>query len=304
MTETALHVATFNLRNTDDRIDARFPLVLSEMEALQPDILGLQECIFPMHQDRLIGAAGLNRYEVRRGWTLEAEIGNSLLVREPHSVSATERLDLGQGRSALAATVSLDTGAQLLVAVVQLHHSVGDAAVREEQVERLATWLLGQAARDAIVVLGDFNARPDEPAHARMAGAGFRSAHAEAHGREPDITWPTGSATSRSGGRARRQGYWLQQPEPGTEEPGCFDYIWVRGDAAVDDCELAFAHPAADDPTLYPSDRYGLSAHLRLDARKFLGSDSRHHLTRRGSARATSNARTSRCGSTCGGSRG
>ena len=65
-----LHVATLNLRGIDDRIDARFPLVLSEMEALQPDILGLQECIFGLQQDRLVGAACLNHYEIRRAWAL------------------------------------------------------------------------------------------------------------------------------------------------------------------------------------------------------------------------------------------
>lgn len=260
-----LHVATLNLRGIDDRIDARFPLVLSEMEALQPDILGLQECIFGLQQDRLVGAACLNHYEIRRAWALEAETGNSLLVREPLAPSAGERLDLGHGRSALAATISLGTGSQLLLVVTQLYHQLADAAVRDDQVDRLVVWLLGGHARDAIVVLGDFNARPIEPAYARMIGAGFRSAHVEVHGHEPELTWPTGPATGRTGGRARRQGYWAAGPEePGSEAPGCFDYIWVRGDAVVEECELAFARPDPGDSTLYPSERYGLSARLRL----------------------------------------
>ena len=44
---------------------------------------------------------------------------------------------------------------------------------------------------DALIVVGDFNARPDEPAYARMRAAGFRSAHAEANGMEPAVTWPS-----------------------------------------------------------------------------------------------------------------
>jgi len=266
VTSTLLHVATFNLRNTDDRPDARLPLVLAEMEALQPDLLGLQECVFPLQQDRLVGAAGASRYHVRRGWTAELEIGNSLLIREPHAATVAARLDLGHGRCALAATVTLTDGSRLVAAVTQLHHLGPDSAIRDEQVASLVEWIVAMQDSAVIVVLGDFNARPDERAYARMVGSGFRSAHAEARGHEPELTWPNGPAAGRSGGRARRQGYWLQQPEPDTDEPGCFDYIWVRGPATVESCQLAFTQPDADDPMLYPSDRYGLSAQLRFDA--------------------------------------
>ena len=41
-------------------------------------------------------------------------------------------------------------------------------------------------------------------------------------------------------------------------EPGCLDYIWVRGAITVESCALAFDRPAVDDPTLYPSDHLGL----------------------------------------------
>ena len=54
------------------------------------------------------------------------------------------------------------------------------------------------------------------------------------------MTWPTGAAESRTGGRARRQGYWLERAAPGTEEPGCFDDIWVRGAIRVTAAALAF----------------------------------------------------------------
>jgi hypothetical protein len=47
-------------------------------------------------------------------------------------------------------------------------------------------------------------------------------------------------------------------------DPGCLDYIWLRGTAAVDDCRLVFDRPAVGDPTLYPSDHLGLAAHLRI----------------------------------------
>ena len=47
-------------------------------------------------------------------------------------------------------------------------------------------------------------------------------------------------------------------------DPGCLDYIWVRGAVRVVDCRLAWDRPAVDDPTLYPSDHLGLAAHLEI----------------------------------------
>jgi len=80
-----LHVATLNIRNLADRWDERLPLLLADMAALQPDLLGLQEVVYVLQQDRLIGAAGEGRYEAIRGWAGRPEYGNSLLVRAPLS---------------------------------------------------------------------------------------------------------------------------------------------------------------------------------------------------------------------------
>src|SRR5512146_2224108 len=63
-----LHVATLNIRNLADRWGERLGLLLADMSALQPDLLGLQEVVYPMQQDRLIGAAGEGSYEVLRAW--------------------------------------------------------------------------------------------------------------------------------------------------------------------------------------------------------------------------------------------
>ena len=111
-------------------------------------------------------------------------------------------------------TVTLPGGASLLVAVTHLHHRVPDAAIRDEQAAALVAWLDAAPASDAQVVMGDFNADPEEPAYGRMVGAGFRSAYAEANGGEPAVTWPSG----------------LQAPAMDTDgDPSCLDYIWLRG---------------------------------------------------------------------------
>lgn len=245
-----VHVATLNIRNIADRWPERLPLLLADMSALQPDVLGLQEVVFPMQQDRLIGSAGEGRYRAFRGWAERPEYGNSLLVREPLAATSLDRLDLGLKRSTLRVIVPVGSDTQLLVAVTHLHHEVDAAAERDQQVERLLDWIGSAPTTDAQVVMGDFNANPDEPAAKRMRANGYRSAYAEANSAEPAVTWPSG----------------IQAPGMDTDgEPACLDYIWVRGGVTVTSARLAFDRPAVDDPTLFPSDHFGLSAQLALD---------------------------------------
>ena len=75
-------VATLNLRNIADRWPERLPLLVTDMAALQPDLLGFQECVFAVGQDRVLAAAGASRYAIRQGWAGRPEYGNSVLVRE------------------------------------------------------------------------------------------------------------------------------------------------------------------------------------------------------------------------------
>ena len=245
-----LHVATLNLRNLADRWDERLPLLLADMAALQPDLMGLQEVVYPLQQDRLLGAAGAAEYHAFRGWAGRPEYGNSILVRELLRAGAPERLDLGRNRSATRVPLQLPGGGRLTFAVTHLHHEVPDAAIRAEQAAAVIDWLDREAAdSDATIVVGDFNADPAEPAYGRMVGADFRSAYAEANGAEPDVTWPSG----------------LQGPAIDDDgDPGCLDYIWVRGAVRVVSARLVFDRPAVDDPGLYPSDHFGIAAHVEI----------------------------------------
>jgi len=242
-----LHVATLNIRNLADRWDERLPLILADAAALQPDLFGLQEVVYPMQQDRVIGAAGAAHYDAIRGWAGRPEYGNSMLVRSDLARSDVERLDMGLNRAAHRCVVTMPGGRRRLrFTVVHLHHPPEAHAERLEQVERLIGWTVPVPGCDDIVV-GDFNADPREPAYARMANAGFRSAYRETHDAEPAVTWPSG----------------LQAPAMDTDgEPDCLDYIWCRGDAIVNAARVVFDRPAVDDPTIYPSDHFGLSATL------------------------------------------
>ena len=244
-----LHVATLNILNLADRWAERLPLILADMAALQPDLLGLQECVYVMQQDRLIGAAGEGRYGVVRGWAGRPEYGNSLLVREPLAAVDEARLDLGLNRAAHRIVVGMPGRASVLVVVTHLHHVGPDEGLRDEQVRQLLEWLMTAPTTHAQVVMGDFNADPAEPAVARMRADAYRSAYAEANGADPAVTWPSG----------------LQAPAMDTDgSPECLDYIWIRGDIRAASARLAFDRPAADDPTLYPSDHLGISAELEV----------------------------------------
>jgi endonuclease/exonuclease/phosphatase family metal-dependent hydrolase len=247
---TSLRVATLNIRNLADRWDERLPLLLADMSALQPDVLGMQEVVYPLQQDRLIGAAGEGRYEAFRAWAGRPEYGNAMLVRWPlaDTASDVDRLELGLARSALRLVVAVGA-ARVLLVDTHLHHLPDDEALRDEQVATLLSWLEAAPASDAQVVVGDFNAEPHEPAARRMRDAGFRSAYAAANGADPDVTWPSG----------------LQAPGMDTDgDPGCLDYIWLRGSVRAASARLAFDRPAVGDPTLYPSDHLGLVAELAI----------------------------------------
>ena len=130
-----LHVATLNIRNIADRWAERQGLIYADMAALQPDLLGLQEVVYVLQQDRLIGAAGEGTYGAVRGWAGRPEYGNSLLVRAPLVGEASERLDLGLGRSAHRVRVALPGGASVVMAVTHLHHPPDAAKERDEQAE-------------------------------------------------------------------------------------------------------------------------------------------------------------------------
>ena len=247
----SLDVATLNLRNIADRWPERLPLLLQDMASIQPDLLGLQECVFAVGQDRVLGAAGAGSYQIERGWAGRPEYGNSILVRSPLQAASPERLDLGMNRSALRVAISTSGGSVVAMVVTHLHHVPVDESEREGQARALVTWLAERPAPGGTIVVGDFNAEPVEATYQVMVDAGFRSAYREANGTEPDVTWPSG----------------IQAPGMDIDgDPGCLDYIWLTGELHAETSRLAWDRPAVGDPTLYPSDHFGLVARIRVGA--------------------------------------
>lgn len=244
-----LHVATLNIRNIADRWDERLPLLLADFAALQPDIIGMQEVVYANQQDRVIGAAGAGHYDALRAWAGRPEYGNGALVRRPLAATDVDRLDLDYQRSALRFIVTLPGGARLLYVVTHLHHIPAHPELRSAQVAVLVPWIDAAPAHDALVLVGDFNAHPAEPAYAQLTAAGFRSAMLEANGVEPAVTWPSGL---------------IADGMDTDGEPSCLDYIWLRGAIRATRARVVFDRPSATDPTIYPSDHFGLAAHVEV----------------------------------------
>jgi endonuclease/exonuclease/phosphatase family metal-dependent hydrolase len=122
------------------------------------------------------------------------------------------------------------------------------------------------------IVCGDFNATP-EMRTIQLMRQRFTSAYAAVHGREPDYTCPTPLAYRLSSvrkGLSRAGNFVLTRRV--TPWRGTLDYIFVDEDFRVVNCALALKDPSPEDPTLYPSDHFGLCAEL-VFANSALGVD-------------------------------
>lgn len=243
-------IATLNLFHRMGRWDERFPLLLDQLVALQPDVVALQEVnlatdqgvsICRLANDRLIEPPPYEIYHMarpRRSAHVEAVAVMSRLPVEAH-----EGLDyLLHENVAQRLRLRLQGGTALDFYNTHLHYPPSATDARFSQAKRLLAWVDTWHGAAATVAVGDFNAYPEEPTVALMK-ARFASAHEAAQGREPEKTWPTPVNT------------W--DPSP----PGCLDYIFVDG-ARVLEAGLAFADAHPDDENLFPSDHLGVMASI------------------------------------------
>lgn len=241
-------VATLNLFNRMGEWEQRFPLVVEQLRALSPDVIGLQEVDLGIDQGMQISREAnkdLDRphYRIKHA-TSPGQRAATFAIGTLARIECVEHemLDLMTfDRIAQRMVYEVD-GQRFALVNTHLHHPVDAPDERVEQIEHLLDWLDRQE-KLPLVVLGDFNAYEGEKAVAIMK-ARFRSAHEAAHGREPEKTWPTPVNT------------WDNSPA------GTLDYIYVSPEFRVVDAGLAFDRPSSDNPDLYPSDHLGLFAVL------------------------------------------
>jgi len=249
---TEVKVATLNLFNRMGDWEKRAPLLIDQLEALLPDVIGFQEVDLMLDQGMWI-ARQLNlrlgdqpHYRVKHA----ASPGKRVSY---HGIGTLSRLECLEHEildlmtfERVAQRIVFRCGDGSFVFVnTHLHHPPEAAAERLAQLEYLIRWLDRDRRKIPTIVAGDFNSYPNEKAVVLMKSR-FRSAFEVVHGGEPERTWPTPVNDF--------------DPSP----PGTLDYIYVSTETRITDAGLAFNTPASGATNLYPSDHFGVFACLEL----------------------------------------
>lgn len=263
----AVSLVTLNIlndRRAPTRWEERRFLLAEGLSRLAPDLIALQEVRLPDRHAHWL-AEQLGGYSVQvcpktGGWA-EHE-GLAILSRLP--VAAHDTLDL-RTQSRVAQRVRV-TVAGRSFGLVNGHFFwwTGDHPERVKQIRLLLDWLRDWPAQWPLAICGDFNGEPHTAA-IRLMRERFASAHALVHGVEPAYTAPA---------PLRRPAHPAQRLVVGllslianrTLKPwrGTLDYVFVNDGVQVRDCRVVLNEPAPHDPSLYPSDHFGLMATLEL----------------------------------------
>ena len=189
---STLTLVSLNLLDDLDLWDQRGPLVVRELDRLQPDIIAFQEVRMSINNAQWI-ADQLGGYEVflcpktgERGRHDALALLSRLPVKEHHKFSLGH-----QDRVALRIVVE-HQGATWHMATTHTYWHPLDDRTRLQEAKRLVDWLPAPG-----VICGDFNAEPNYPSMLKMKER-FQSAHVAANGHEPDLHL-SHAAVSRGG---------------------------------------------------------------------------------------------------------
>jgi endonuclease/exonuclease/phosphatase family metal-dependent hydrolase len=243
-----IRVATLNCRNTADRWKARRPLLVRQLVALQPDVIGLQELRRFPSQARGIAArarAGdlvLDQFRSYKTGLYGLWEGVAVMSRLPVLDRAKLKLR-GQNRVAQRVTVAAGDG---ILDFYNTHLASEGEEVRTRQAQRLLEWM---AERPSVpqVLVGDFNARPTAPS-IQLLAARLRSAYAVVHGAEPEKTVPTPLRVGATG------------------RGSVLDFIFVNPLVEVHEARRTFEESDPGDEHLVASDHFGLAATVSVRA--------------------------------------
>jgi endonuclease/exonuclease/phosphatase family metal-dependent hydrolase len=258
---STLSLVSLNLLDDLTAWDQREPLIVRELEHLQPDVIAFQEVRMSINNAQAI-ADKLGGYEVflcPKTGELGRRDALALLTRLP--VKDHHKFALGhQDRVALRIVVE-HQGAIWNIATTHTYWHPLDDRTRLKEAQRLVDWLPAPG-----VICGDFNAEPDYPSMLKMKER-FQSAHVAANGHEPTYTCPTplfrGGGVHNTARRTSLQVVGLVTKGKLESWTGVIDFIFADPVIHVEKCHVAFNHPAGHDHRVYPSDHLGLFARLQ-----------------------------------------
>ena len=271
-----LRVATLNCWNIATPFDERMALIRASIEAIQPDVIGLQEII--VRRDGFDQAArvldGLGyRWVFGAAFRWNAlhallpfdhdgdAFGNVVAARWPiveHTVHPLPGAETGERRSLLATRIETPSGT-LAFLTTHFNWRFDHGYVRERQALAVAEFTRHWAGESTLppVLVGDLNAEPDSTEVRFLSGLatlGGRSIYFQdawrVAGAGPGLTWDN------------RNPFAALAFEPNRR----IDYILVGlpnridGRGRIESVRLAFTEPAG---TIFASDHFGVVADIR-----------------------------------------
>jgi endonuclease/exonuclease/phosphatase family metal-dependent hydrolase len=275
-----LRVATLNIWNKSGPWAERLPLLRKQLSELSPDVLGLQEVLRLIPDEKNPPVPGPNNdqaseiaeglgyhiaYAIAADYSGGLKFGNALLSRYPILDTRTFRLpgiDSSETRSLLYALLETPWG-RLPAFVTHLNWRLHDAATRLKQTVYLAEriFVLAPVEADFLppILMGDFNADPISDEIRYLKGQHlvdgrsiyFADVWEYAEG-GPGHTY------------ARDNAYALESGEPNRR----IDYIFVRGPDKHRRGEPVHVKRAFDQSapgsqgTVWASDHYGVMCDL------------------------------------------
>lgn len=269
-------LVTINILNDLSLWEARGPLLVAQLAALDADLIAMQEVtleddssnahwIADQLNQRREDPEKISPYEVflcpKTGIYAKKE-GLAILSRLP--VKRHESLDLLTQTRVVQIVGFKVENCDLLLVNGHFFWEPGVSEKRQEQIELVLDFLDTEPVDQPIVICGDFNGLPGTPAIERMRQY-FDSAHNIVHKQEPEYTSPTPLPHAPKV-KLRQMATWIMgmRPKPDAEWRGTLDYIFVDPRLQTEDCQVVLNQPADDDPEIYPSDHFGLWADIKV----------------------------------------
>jgi endonuclease/exonuclease/phosphatase family metal-dependent hydrolase len=281
-----LRVATLNIWNKSGPWAERLPLIRKQLQELSPDVLGLQEVLRLIPDEKqppvpapdndqaseIAEGLGYNiAYGIAADYSGGLKFGNALLTRHKILDSRTFRLpggDTGETRSLLYSVLETPWG-RLPVFVTHLNWKLHDGVVRVKQAVYAAEriFVLAPVGADFLppILMGDLNAGPETDEIRYLKGQHvidgrsvyFADAWDYADEQGPGYTY------------ARDNAYALTNGEPNRR----IDYIFVRGPDKLMRGQPSNVRRAFDQSvpgaqgTVWASDHYGVVCDLSMSAK-------------------------------------
>jgi endonuclease/exonuclease/phosphatase family metal-dependent hydrolase len=264
-----LRVATLNIWNRFGPWDERLVAIRAGVEALAPDILGLQEVVRlePDDGDGLDQGAAIAQgfgYHVAYGRARDERwFGNAILSRWPIGrthVYELPRVGTEERRVLLYAEIAAPFGTVPFF-VTHLNWKFDEGHVREAQMREVVSRVAALAPAEGFpaILVGDMNAEPDADEIRYLRGLTTLGTGKSAYFQDAFGIAGDGSAGFTY---TRRNPFSGPLREPDRR----IDYVWVRGRDEGHRGEPLEARVVFDAPVngTFPSDHFGVLATLRV----------------------------------------